>query len=245
MENKEITLQLKNINKTFVMQRHLNRTIREKVLNFFQPNDKQNFQALKNVNLEVRKGECLGILGRNGSGKSTLVKIMSGSFLPDKGSQVYRKGSSLLLNLGVGFSHELTARDNIYVNGLTLGLRIPEIDKIFDTIIEFAEIENFVDTKIKYFSSGMVQRLSFSIAIYAKAEILFLDEIFAVGDYKFQQKATKLLEEHWLKDRTVVLVSHSNEILLKYCTRAILMVDGEVAFCGDPYKAVEKYESIV
>ena len=192
---KEIALQLKDIRKTFVVSNKTFLSIKDRLFNLHRKNEKKKIVALDGVNLDVYKGECIGIIGRNGSGKSTLTKIMSGAFKPDKGGTVVRNGTHLLMNLGVGFSHELTARENVYVNGSTLGLTVKQIDEIFHDIIDFAELNEFVDTKIKYFSSGMIQRLSFSIAMYAKADILFLDEVFAVGDKKFREKATEMLEK--------------------------------------------------
>jgi ABC-2 type transport system ATP-binding protein len=244
MDSKKIALSLKNISKTFVVSDKSFQTVKDRVFNFHKKNNKRKICALKNISLDIMKGECVGLIGRNGSGKSTLTKIMSGAFVPDKGGQINRVGTSMLMNLGVGFSHELTARENIYVNGSTLGLRISKIDEIFNDIITYAELEEFMDTKIKYFSSGMVQRLSFSIAIYAKADILFLDEIFAVGDDKFRAKATKTLEDSWLKGRTVIIVSHSSELIEKYCSRTILMNKGEMVFLGDSKEAIEIYNQI-
>lgn len=191
--------------------------------------------------MDVFPGEILGVIGRNGSGKSTLVKIMSGAFIPDKGGIVKRNGTSILLNLSVGISHELTARQNIYVCGSTLGLRIKQIDAIFDKILSFAELEGFADTKIKYFSSGMVQRLSFSIAVNVRAEIMFLDEVFAVGDELFRQKAIAELEKSWMNGRTVILVSHSMETIQQYCHRVLYMKKGKVAYLGDPQTAIALY----
>jgi len=242
MEATDIALRLQNVSKTFKIYDKNYQTIKDRLFNFYKTNRSREIQAVKNVSFEIRKGECIGLIGRNGSGKSTLTKIMSGSFVPDKNGIVERNGTHMLLNLGVGFSHELTARENIYVNGSTLGLRISQIDEIFDQIIAYAELEDFVDTKIKYFSSGMVQRLSFSIAIYAQADILFLDEIFAVGDEKFRDKATKTLENNWLKGRTVIIVSHSADLIRKYCDKTILMQKGEMIFFGDSEEALELYK---
>ena len=211
---------------------------------FVFQNEKKTIYALKNVNLEVHKGECIGIVGRNGSGKSTLTKIMSGAFQPDKGGKVIRNGTHLLMNLGVGFSHELTARENVYVNGSTLGLTVKQIDEIFHDIIQFAELEEFVDTKIKYFSSGMVQRLSFSIAMYAQADILFLDEVFAVGDNKFKEKATEMLEKSWMQGCTTIMVSHSNALIQKYCSKVLVLNKGEQIFYGDVKEGLEIYEGL-
>lgn len=147
----------------------------------------------------------------------------------------------MLMNLGVGMSHELTARENVYVSASVLGLKIKEVDAIFDKIIDFAELKEFVDTKIKYFSSGMVARLGFSIAVNAGADIMFLDEIFAVGDMKFQEKAVKVFESSWIEGKTVILVSHSMATVEKYCKRTAYMKQGELVFFGETSKAVDLY----
>src|SRR5207247_278872 len=142
-------------------------------------------------------------------------------------------GTTLLLNLGVGMSQELTARENIYVSASVLGLKIKAIDVLFDPIVDFAEIREFVDTKVKYFSSGMMARLAFSIAVNAGADIMFLDEIFAVGDAKFQEKAVKVFESSWIEGKTVILVSHGMEVIKKYCTRAAFMKNGSLVYLSD------------
>jgi ABC-2 type transport system ATP-binding protein len=242
---KIVSIQLRDVSKTFKTRSRPLSTLKQRLFSLGKKRKTKSIKALRKIDLKIYRGECIGVIGRNGSGKSTLAKIMSGAFIPDRGGEVVKNGASLLLNLGVGFSHELTARENIYVNGSTLGLRIKQIDNIFDEIVEFAELEEFVDTKIKYFSSGMIQRLSFSIGIYAEADILFLDEVFAVGDNKFKEKATRVLEESWIKGRTTVLVSHSNALIKKYCTRTILMHKGEMIFFGNTDVAIKKYSKII
>src|SRR5690606_13299158 len=201
---------LRNISKTFYLDQLDSDTFRSRLFNSFRRNNKKVLKAINNINLEIAKGETLGIIGRNGSGKSTLVKIMNGSFIPDKGGEVIRNGTHMMMNLGIGLSHELTARENIYISGSTLGLRKKHVDQIFNQIIDFAELNGFVDTKIKHFSTGMIQRLSFSIAVNARADIMFLDEVFAVGDEVFRKKATKVLEKSWLEGRTVVIVDRKS-----------------------------------
>jgi ABC-type polysaccharide/polyol phosphate transport system ATPase subunit len=145
------------------------------------------------------------------------------------------------MNLGVGMSQELTARENIYVSSSVLGLKIRTIDSLFDTIVDFAEIRDFVDTKVKFFSSGMMARLAFSIAVNAGADIMFLDEIFAVGDVRFREKAIKVFESSWIEGKTVVLVSHSMDVIEKYCTRAALMRQGQLVFVGNTREAIDLY----
>ncbi|MBS1607955.1 MAG: ABC transporter ATP-binding protein [Bacteroidetes bacterium] len=238
---KNIALIAKNIGKTFVITEDSHNTVKHRLFNLFNPPRRKKVEALKNVSLDVNKGECIGLIGRNGCGKSTLVKVLAGVYPTDTG---YLKinGSTMLMNLGVGMSHELTARENIYVSASVLGLKIKEVDVIFDKIVDFAELKEFVDTKIKYFSSGMVARLGFSIAVNAGADIMFLDEIFAVGDMKFQEKAVKVFESSWIAGKTVILVSHSMFTVERYCKRTAYMKNGELVFFGETSKAVELYK---
>src|ERR1700759_1130189 len=216
---KEIAIQAKNISKTFHITEDSHNTVKHRLFNIFNPPRAKHVEAVKMMNFEVKTGECIGLIGRNGCGKSTLTKLLAGVYPTDTG-YITINGSTLLMNLGVGMSHELTARENIYVSASVLGKKIKEVDEIFDKIIEFAELENFIDTKIKFFSSGMVARLGFSIAVNAGADIMFLDEIFAVGDVKFQEKAIKVFESSWIEGKTVILVSHSMEVVRRYCSKA-------------------------
>ncbi len=238
--NNEIAIQAKNVSKTFHITEDSHNTVKHRLFNIFNPPRRKDVQAVKMLSLEINKGECVGLLGRNGSGKSTLVKLLAGVYPTDTG-YVNIKGSTMLMNLGVGMSHELTARENVYVSGSVLGLKIKEIDKIFDQIVEFAELKEFIDTKVKYFSSGMIARLAFSIAVNAGADIMFLDEIFAVGDMIFQEKAIKVFESSWIEGKTVVLVSHSMDTIQKYCSRAAYIDHGELKFFGDTKQAIEMY----
>jgi len=230
----------RNISKTFQITEDSHNTVKHRLFNLFNPPRAKKIPALKNMSLDVVKGESIGLIGRNGSGKSTLTKLLAGVYKTDTGS-IDINGSTMLMNLGVGMSHELTARENIYVSGSVLGLKIKEIDAIFDEIVDFAELRDFIDTKIKFFSSGMVARLGFSIAVNAGADIMFLDEIFAVGDMKFQEKAVQVFESSWIKGKTVVLVSHTMDIIQKYCKRSAYLKKGELVYFGDTNKAVELY----
>ena len=236
----EPMLLAKNISKTFVISEDSHNTVKHRLFNIFNPPRSKQVSAVKMVSLEIGKGECVGLLGRNGSGKSTLVKMLAGVIPSDTG---YLKinGTTMLMNLGVGMSHELTARENIYVSGSVLGLKIKEVDLIFDQIVDFAEIREFIDTKVKFFSSGMMARLAFSIAVNAGADIMFLDEIFAVGDLKFQEKAIKVFESSWIEGKTVILISHSMDVIRQYCSRVGFMKNGELKYFGDPETAIQMY----
>ena len=235
-----IAIKAKNISKTFHISEDSHNTVKHRLFNLFNPPRNKNVEAIKMMDFEINKGECVGLIGRNGSGKSTLIRLLAGVYPTDTGS-IDINGTTLLMNLGVGMSHELTARENIYVSSSVLGMKIKDIDAIFDTIVSFAELEGFIDTKIKYFSSGMVARLGFSIAVNAGANIMFLDEIFAVGDMKFQEKAVKVFESSWIEGKTVILVSHSMDVIKKYCSRTAYMKHGGLIFFGDTEKAIDIY----
>ena len=241
MEN-GIAIKASNISKTFHISEDSHNTVKHRVFNLFNPPRRKDILALKSTSLEINKGECIGLIGRNGCGKTTLTKVLAGVYPTDTG-QIKINGSTMLMNLGVGMSHELTARENIYVSGSVLGLKIKEVDKLFDAIVDFAEIKDFIDTKVKFFSSGMMARLAFSIAVNAGADIMFLDEIFSVGDMKFQEKAIKIFESSWIQGKTVVLVSHGMEVIRKYCNRSAFMKFGQIEFFGDTEKAIELYKT--
>ncbi len=238
--DESLSIVAKNISKTFHISEDSHNTVKHRLFNLFNPPRRKKVEAVKMMSLEVKRGECIGFIGRNGCGKSTLVKLLSGVYPTDTG---YLKinGSTMLMNLGVGMSHELTARENIYVSGSVLGLKIKQVDAIFDKIIDFAELDGFVDTKIKFFSSGMAARLGFSIAVNAGADIMFLDEIFAVGDMKFQEKAIRVFESSWIEGKTVILISHSMDVIRKYCNRTAFMKNGAIEYMGDTEKAIELY----
>lgn len=236
-------IKIRNLNKVFYINDKHTDSLSGWFREMFTPRHKmKKLHVIKNLNFDVIKGETLGIIGRNGSGKSTLVKLMSGAYVPDKGSVVEKNGTSMLMNLKVGMSAELTARQNIYVVGSALGLKIKEIDEKFDEILAFSELEEFIDTKVRAFSNGMLARLSFSVAVHAGADIMFLDEVFAVGDKKFKDKAIKEFEKNWLNGKTTIMVSHMLGNMIKYCDRILYLKDGEIAYLGDPKTAINIYE---
>ena len=239
-EQHSLAIRARNISKTFTIAEDSHNTVKHRLFNLFNPPRSKKVEAIKTMDFDVQKGECIGLIGRNGSGKSSLIRLLAGVYPVDTGTiEIY--GSTLLMNLGIGMSHQLTARENVYISGSILGLKIKEIDEIFDKIIDFAELRDFVDTKIKYFSSGMVARLGFSIAVNGGADIMFLDEIFAVGDMKFQQKAVAVFESSWINGKTVILVSHTLDVVQKYCPKTAYMKHGRLVFFGDTAEAIEHY----
>ena len=198
--------------------------------------------VLRDINFEVRQGDFFGIVGRNGSGKSTLLKIISQIYTPEHGSVTVKGKLVPFIELGVGFNPELPGRENVYLNGALLGFTRAEIDSMYDDIVEFAELEDFMDQKLKNYSSGMQVRLAFSVAIKAQGDILVLDEVLAVGDEAFQRKCDNFFAEI-KKDptKTVILVTHSMDSVKKYCNKAILIKDGEIIASGDKNDVADRY----
>lgn len=240
---KDTVIRLKDISKTFTVYEKNTDSIRESFFNFFQPNHKRKIEALKNINLEIERGEFFGIIGRNGSGKSTLLKIIMGAILPDSGGKVDVNGRIIRLALGMGFDPELSARDNVYLNASLLGLSFRQIGKKFHEIIEFAELEDFVDTKIKFYSSGMYSRLAFSIAVCAEADIFLMDEFFGgVGDERFREKSERVFQQNLVDKRTIIFVSHQLNIIEQFCDRVLLLEYGNPIAIGKPTEVLEKYK---
>lgn len=200
-------------------------------------------QVLNNINLEIKKGEFVGIVGRNGSGKSTLLKLLAGIYYPSAGEIVINGSLVPFIELGVGFNMELSGRENVYLNGAILGFSNSEIDAMYDDIVKFAELEDFMDQKLKNYSSGMQVRLAFSIAIRAKGDILILDEVLAVGDAEFQQKCNDYFESLHGK-QTVILVTHSMSDVKKFCDRAIMIENGKIACSGSTEEVTKAYNHL-
>jgi homopolymeric O-antigen transport system ATP-binding protein len=199
--------------------------------------------ALKNVSLEIKTGEVVGIIGRNGAGKSTLLKILSRITEPTEGSaEIYGRVGSLL-EVGTGFHPELTGRENIYMNGAILGMKRSEIITKFDEIVAFAEIEKFIDTPVKHYSSGMYLRLAFSVAAHLETEIVFVDEVLAVGDARFQKKCVNKMRDLGSKGRTLIFVSHSMPTITRLCERAVLLEEGRIIEDGPSLNVVHSYLS--
>ena len=208
-----------------------------------QGDDVEEFWALKDVSFEVQRGGVLGIIGRNGAGKSTLLKILSRITEPTQGRVTLRGRVASLLEVGTGFHPELTGRENIYLNGAILGMTRAEIKRKFDEIVAFAEVEKFLDTPVKRYSSGMYVRLAFAVAAHLEPEILIVDEVLAVGDAEFQKKCLGRMSEVAGAGRTVLFVSHNMGAISRLCTRALLLVDGKVHVSGMPTDVIECYVS--
>jgi lipopolysaccharide transport system ATP-binding protein len=209
-----------------------------------KPIDNTDFWALKDINFTVNAGESIGIIGRNGAGKSTLLKILSRITPPTSGRAVLRGRLASLLEVGTGFHPELTGRENVYFNGSILGLRKVEIDKQFDEIVQFSGIEQFIDTPMKNYSSGMQLRLAFAVAAHLEPEILIIDEVLAVGDAEFQKKCLGKMDEVSRSGRTVIFVSHNMSALKELCQRGIVLKKGEIVFDGKINNAIDSYLTI-
>jgi lipopolysaccharide transport system ATP-binding protein len=203
--------------------------------------DPEEFWALQNINFDLKSGEVLGIIGRNGAGKSTLLKILSRITEPSMGRVTIRGRVASLLEVGTGFHPELTGRENIYLNGAILGMKRNEIRRKFDEIVAFAEVERFLDTPVKRYSSGMYMRLAFAVAAHLEPEILVVDEVLAVGDAEFQKKCLNKMGEVASEGRTVLFVSHNLAAIAELCTRALLLRKGEIDCIGTPDEVVAAY----
>ena len=199
------------------------------------------FWALRNISFEVHKGDIMGILGLNGSGKSTLLKLIAGVFKPTKGKITVNGEISPLLELGAGFDPEFSAKENIYMNGAIYGHPPSHMDTLYDSIMDFAELWDFENVPVKNFSSGMSARLGFAVATEVNPDILIIDEILGVGDYKFQEKCDKRIEEMLKDGTTVLLVSHSMETITKLCTKAMILRQGELVSIGIADDVIKLY----
>lgn len=245
VEQEDHAIVMTDIRKTFYIREKPVDSIRGSIFKLYQSNKKRAIPALKGVSFAVKRGEIFGIIGRNGSGKSTLLKIIARAFPPDKGAGIEVNGKLIRLALGMGFDGNLSARENIYLNGSIMGLSFKEIGEKFGEIMDFSELHDFVDTKIKFYSSGMVSRLAFAIAIHVKADIFLMDEFFGgVGDVSFQQKSQKVFENTFLEKRSIVLVSHDMSIMKKFCNRILVLDRGRQVALGTPEEVIPIYESL-
>ena len=242
MKNKksDIAIDVNHVTKTFKLYSDNPQTLKERLVRGWK-NKTEERTVLKDINLEIDKGETVALIGVNGSGKSTLLKLMTKIIYPNKGTlKTYGKLTSLL-ELGAGFHPDFTGRENIYFNAAIFGLTKKEIDDRLQSIIEFSELGDFIDSPVRTYSSGMYMRLAFSVAINVDAEILLIDEILAVGDQHFQDKCFTKLEELAKSKMTIVIVSHSLDSIKKLCNRAIWINEGKVAMDGKCSEVIDEY----
>jgi ABC-2 type transport system ATP-binding protein len=240
-----VAIKVENVSKTFKLPHQKNSSIKSALINF--STKKRTFETqevLQGISFEIKQGEFFGIVGRNGSGKSTLLKLLAGIYAPSGGGIHIEGKLTPFIELGVGFNPELTGRENVFLNGALLGFSRAEMAAMYDDIVAFAELERFMDQKLKNYSSGMQVRLAFSIAIRAENDILVLDEVLAVGDEAFQKKCIDIFESYKSKKQTIVLVTHDMGTVKRFCTRAMLIDQGEIVAIGDPSKVASRYTEL-
>lgn len=232
---------LKDVRKRFVL-RHT-RSIKEAIVWLLKGRKgdlSERFDALSDINIEIRDGEAVGLIGLNGSGKSTTLKLISGVMIPDEGEVLVRGRVAGLIEVGAGFHQDLTGRDNVYLNGAILGMTKEEIDAAYDSIIDFAEIGDFINTEVKFYSSGMYLRLAFAVAIHTNPDVFLVDEILAVGDEPFQRKCLNYIRGLIDSGKTLIIVSHDLNLISEFCSRGIVMKHGRVVFDGTAADAVTR-----
>ena len=236
-----LSIEARGVQKTFRIPTHRIDSLKERAVHPLARPEYRVLRALRDVSFDVHRGEFFGIVGRNGSGKSTLLKILASIYRADAGSIRMAGRVAPFIELGVGFNHELTARENVTLGGVMAGLSGREARRRLDSVLEFAELEEFVDLKLKNYSSGMLVRLAFSLMIQSDADILLIDEVLAVGDAAFQQKCRDVFAEMRRGERTVVLVTHDMTAVQQYCHRAMLLDEGRLRYIGDPEQAGRQY----
>ena len=242
MTDKQIAVKVDHVSKYFKLPTEATNSLRTALVNRFKGiKGSKEQHVLKDISFEVEKGDFFGILGRNGSGKSTLLKIISEIYVPEKGTVTIDGKLVSFIELGVGFNPELTGRENVYMNGAMLGFSTAEIDAMYDDIVDFAELHEFMNQKLKNYSSGMQVRLAFSVAIKAQGDILILDEVLAVGDEAFQRKCNDYFQERKKSGKTTILVTHDMGAVKKYCNKAVLIENGLVKAIGDPFDVSDQY----
>ncbi|MGL9728872.1 ABC transporter ATP-binding protein [Enterococcus sp. DIV0756] len=239
---KEVAVKVENVKKSFKLPTESTTSLKRTMVNFFKGiKGYREQEVLREISFNVNKGDFFGIVGRNGSGKSTLLKIISQIYVPEKGSVKVDGKLVSFIELGVGFNPELTGRENVYLNGAMLGFSENEISEMYDDIVDFAELKDFMNQKLKNYSSGMQVRLAFSVAIQAKSDILVLDEVLAVGDEAFQRKCNDYFMQARADKKTIILVTHSMEAVRKYCNRALMIDKGEIKVLGTPDEVANQY----
>lgn len=246
MDN-EIAVSVKNVSKSFKLPHERVDSVKSLFINPFNKNRRkfENQHALMDISFEIKKGEFFGIVGRNGSGKSTLLKIIAGIYEPNKGNVSIKGRLVPFIELGVGFNPELTGRENTYLNGALMGFSESEVDSKYKNIVAFAELERFMDQKLKNYSSGMQVRLAFSVAtILAESDVLLIDEVLAVGDADFQRKCFEYFKNLKKNKKTVIFVSHDMNAIREYCDRAVLINESKIVATGTSNKVAREYDKL-
>lgn len=244
-DSSDIALKVEHVSKSFRLPTEQSSGIKQAFINYMRGVRGYTEQhVLNDISFEVKKGDFFGIVGRNGSGKSTLLKIISEIYAPEKGKVTVNGSLVPFIELGVGFNPELTGRENVYLNGAMLGFSKSEIDAMYDEIVEFAELHEFMDQKLKNYSSGMQVRLAFSVAIKAQGDILVLDEVLAVGDEAFQRKCFQYFAQLKKEKRTVILVTHDMNSVARFCNKAMLINKGKISTIGNIKDVVRGYEKL-
>lgn len=241
LKSESIAVSVSGLSKKFKIPHEKHTSLKSAALNMFNKREFEVFNALEDVSFDVKKGEFFGIIGKNGSGKSTLLKILAGIYMPDTGEININGKLSPFLELGVGFNPSLTGRENIFLGGTILGLSRKQVEEKFERIVEFSELEEFIDMKLKNYSSGMQVRLAFALSINVHAEILLMDEVLSVGDSNFQQKCIDKFEEYKRHGKTVLLVTHDIGAIRQYCDRAILLRNGKIVALDSAEKVADRY----
>jgi ABC-type polysaccharide/polyol phosphate transport system ATPase subunit len=236
-----VAIEVRELKKTFRIPTHRVDSLKERIVRPFAARDYRELRALDGVSFDIRQGEFFGIVGRNGSGKSTLLKLLASIYRADAGTIRMAGRLAPFIELGVGFNVELTARENVILNGVMMGLTPGEMRRRLNAVIEFAELEEFVDLKLKNYSSGMLVRLAFSVMMEADADVLLIDEVLAVGDASFQQKCADAFHEMKEQGKTIVLVTHEMATVEEYCHRAMLIHNGHIRRLGDPAEVGRDY----
>lgn len=230
-------VKLDNVSKRFVIRKE--KSLKERIVNFGRSNKhKDDFWALRNLDVEIESGSTVGLIGPNGSGKSTMLKLIGGIIRPTAGLVLHRGRLAALIELGAGFHPDLTGRENVYLNCAIQGMSRAQTDGYFDAIVEFSGIEPFIDTQVKFYSSGMYVRLAFAVAVHVDPDVLLVDEVLAVGDEPFQRKCMDRIRSFQNDGRTIIIVSHSLDQIVDLCDRAIVLEGGHIEFDGDPLAAM-------
>ncbi len=243
MGKSPVVVSVRNVSQRFVIRR--DKSLKERLVNARRSNaHKDDFFAVHDITFDVTAGTTLGLIGANGSGKSTLLKTIAGVLQPTSGEVLRRGRLAALLELGAGFHPDLTGRDNIYLNASILGLSKRETDLYFDEIVAFSGIEQFIDTQVKFYSSGMYVRLAFSVAVHIDPEILIVDEVLAVGDEPFQDKCMERIREFQASGKTIIVVSHALEQIETLCDRTIVLHHGRLVFDGDASGGIHRLREL-